>query len=224
MLIGVRNPRLASIGLASYLHRQAPRAGIDPTAVVDATASIAPSAYIGPHVYVGRDCNIGPDSIIHAGVRLYPETQIGARVILHAGVVAGVDGFGYERDSEGHLHKFPHTGRVVIEDDVEIGANCCIARGALDDTRIGRGTKLDSLVHIAHNCKIGEDSLLTAQTMLAGSVTIGARVWLSPGCRVLNSTTIGDDAIVGMGANVMADVAAGATVVAPSARAPLGRR
>lgn len=223
-LIGVTNPRLAFIRVASRLHDRSPPPGVDRTAIVDPTASIEATAYIGPHVVIGKGCTVGADSVLHAGVCLYPDTKIGARVTLHAGVVVGVDGFGFERDGSGKLHKFPHIGGVVIEDDVEVGANCCIARGALDDTRIGRGTKLDGLVHVAHNCRVGPDSLLTAQTMLAGSVTVGSRVWLSPGCRVLNGTTIGDDAVVGMGANVMADVSPGATVVAPPARTPLGRR
>jgi len=223
-LIGVANPRLAFIWIASRLHDRRPPAGIDPTATVDPTASVDPTAHIGPHVVVAANCKIGANSVLHAGVHLYLDTRIGERVVLHAGVAVGVDGFGYERDGSGKLHKFPHIGGVVIEDDVEVGANCCIARGALDDTRICRGTKLDGLVHVAHNCQVGPDSLLTAQTMLAGSVTVGARVWLSPGCRILNGTKIGDDAVVGMGANVMTDVAPGATVVSLPARTPLGRR
>lgn len=223
-LVAVANPRLAFIRVASRLHADAAAPGVDPTAVVDASARIDPTARIGPHVVVSRNCEVGAQSVLHAGVCLYANSRIGARVVLHAGVVVGVDGFGYERDGTGRLHKFPHIGGVVIEDDVEVGANCCIARGALDDTRIGRGSKLDGLVHVAHNCQVGPDSLLTAQTMLAGSVTVGARVWLSPGCRVLNNTTIGDDAVIGMGANVLSDVGAGTTVVAVPARAPLGRR
>jgi len=223
-LIGVENPRLAFIRVAGHFHTRPVVSGVDPTAVIHPTARIDATAHVGAHVAIAAHCQVGAHAVLHAGVCLYPETRIGARVILHAGVVVGVDGFGYERDAAGALHKFPHIGGVVIEDDVEVGANCSIARGALDDTRIGRGTKLDCLVHVAHNCKVGPDSLLTAQTMLAGSVTIGARVWLSPGCRILNNTIVGDDAVIGMGANVMADVASGATVVAVPARSPLARR
>jgi len=223
-LVAVDNPRLSFIRVASRFYEPPLQPGIHPTASVSEGAFVDPTSCIGALVTVGKNCRVGARSVLHSGVHLYPNTSVGDRVILHAGVVVGVDGFGYERDATGKLHKFPHVGGVTIEDDVEVGANCCIARGALDNTVISKGTKLDGLVHVAHNCQVGPDTLLTAQTMLAGSVTIGARVWLSPGCRILNNTTIGDDAVVGMGANVMADVGPGATVVAPPARSPLGRK
>ena len=221
-LIAVENPRLAFMRVAARLFDRKAPVGIHATAVIHPASRIDPTASIGPLVTVGANCEVGARSVLHSGVCLYPNSRIGADVILHAGVVVGADGFGFERDSSGALVKFPHLGGVVVGDDVEIGANSCVDRGTLGDTIIERGAKLDNLVHVAHNCVVGQGSLLTAQTMLAGSVTVGPRVWLSPGCRILNNTTIGSGATVGMGANVMSDVAPGATVVAPPARTPMG--
>src|SRR5256885_1231922 len=122
---------------------------------------------VGRGVRLGRECEIYPRVTIYAG------TTLGDRVIVHAGAVLGSDGFGYVRDSKsGRYEKFPQVGRLVIEDDVEIGANTTIDRGALDETRIRRGAKLDNLVHIGHNCDIGEDVVIAAQTGLSGSIVL----------------------------------------------------
>lgn len=223
-LIVVDNPRLSFIRAVTALFVKPIRPAIHVSSHIHDTASVHPSAHIGPNVSIGENCVVGADSILHANVCLYPNSRIGARVVLHAGVVVGVDGFGFERDPSGELNKFPHIGGVVIEDDVEICSNCTIARGALDDTRIGQGTKLDCLVHVAHNCQVGAHSLLTAQTMLAGSVTSGDGVWFSPGSRILNGIKIGPNATIGMGAVVMSDVPEGATVISPPARAPMGSK
>lgn len=221
-LIFVRNPRLSFVKVLAAFVRPPPD-GIHPTAVIDDSAKVDASASIGPNVVIGSGCSVGPRTVFHAGVVLYPNSRVGARVILHAGVIIGGDGLGFERDEEG-WRKFPHIGGVVIEDDVEIGANSCVDRGALEDTIIERGAKLDNLVHVAHNCRVGAHAVLTAQVMLAGSVTVGSNAWLSPGARVLNKIKIGAGATIGMGANVMGDVAPGTTVVAPAARAPMGKR
>ena len=122
---------------------------------------------IGTGVIIGRECEIYPNVTIYSG------TRIGDRVIVHAGAVLGSDGFGYVRDRKsGHYEKFPQVGRLIIEDDVEIGANATVDRGALDETRIRRGAKIDNLVHIGHNCQIGEDVVIAAQTGLSGSIVI----------------------------------------------------
>jgi UDP-3-O-[3-hydroxymyristoyl] glucosamine N-acyltransferase len=223
-LIVVSNPRLSFIRAATaLLHKPLP-AEIHPSARIHPTARVDASVHIGPNVTVGENCAIGPGCVLHANVCLYPSSRLGARVVLHSGVAVGIDGFGFERDSLGKLHKFPHIGGVVIEDDVEIFSNCTIARGTLDDTRVGRGTKIDCLVHVGHNCQVGAHCLLTAQTMLAGGVTSGDGVWFSPGSRILNGLKIGPDATIGMGAIVMSDVPEGSTVIAPAARSPLGAK
>jgi UDP-3-O-[3-hydroxymyristoyl] glucosamine N-acyltransferase len=223
-LLRVENPRLAFVRVAQHFFGRQPVHGVHPTAIVDPSAKVDPSAEIGPNVVIGANCEVGAHSIIHANVVLYAGSRLGQRVVVHSGTVIGVDGFGFERDATREPQKFMHLGGVVIEDDVEIQANCCVARGALGDTRIGRGSKLDCLVHVAHNCQVGKRNLLTAQTMLAGSVVSGDDVWFSPGCRILNNTRIGSNAVIGMGAVVMTEVPEGATVVASPARAPMGKK
>ncbi|HUA13698.1 MAG TPA: UDP-3-O-(3-hydroxymyristoyl)glucosamine N-acyltransferase [Verrucomicrobiae bacterium] len=158
---------------------------IDPSAMVGAGARIGERAIVGAHAKIGDSTRVGAGCVIGAGVHIgsscelypnvttYPGTSLGNRVIVHAGAVLGSDGFGYVRDrATGHYEKFPQVGRLVIEDDVEIGANTTIDRGALDETRIRRGTKIDNLVHIGHNCEIGEDVVIAAQTGLSGSIVI----------------------------------------------------
>ena len=147
---------------------------------------------IGAGVKIGRDCEIYPN------VTIYPGTTLGDRVIVHAGAVLGSDGFGYVRDRKtGHYEKFPQVGRLVIEDDVEIGANATIDRGALDETRIRRGAKIDNLVHIGHNCQIGEDVVIAAQTGLSGSIVIengvvlGGQVGIGEHARIEEGVMLG---------------------------------
>lgn len=194
MLIS-NHPKLAFARAARILH-ESPRAqvrtgSVHPTAVIHPSASIGTSvsidayAVIGEEVQIGSGSRIGAGCMIAAGVKIgamceiypnasvYSGTTIGDRVIAHAGVVLGSDGFGYVRDRQtGHYEKFPQIGRLVIEEDVEIGANATIDRGALDETRIRRGTKIDNLVHIGHNCRIGEDVVIAAQTGISGSVVV----------------------------------------------------
>ena len=134
---------------------------------------------IGSGCVIGAGVIVGPDCEIYPNVTIYPGTRLGSRVIVHAGAVLGSDGFGYVRDRKtGHYEKFPQVGRLVIEDDVEIGANATIDRGALDETRIGQGTKIDNLVHIGHNCQIGQNVVIAAQTGLSGSIVIEKSVVL----------------------------------------------
>ena len=188
------HPKLAFARAAQILRADAGSRGergvhstavVDPTAtlasgvVVDASAVIREGAQIGADSHIGSGCAIGAGVMIGFGceiypnVTVYPGTTVGSRVIVHAGAVLGSDGFGYVRDRKtGHYEKFPQVGRLVIEDDVEIGANATVDRGALDETRIRRGAKIDNLVHIGHNCQIGEDVIIAAQTGLSGSITI----------------------------------------------------
>ena len=150
-----------------------------PGVLVEARAVIAEQAQIGENTRIGAGCaigagvKIGRDCEVYPNVTMYPGTTLGHRVIVHAGAVLGSDGFGYVRDrASGHYEKFPQVGRLVIEDDVEIGANATVDRGALDETRIQRGAKIDNLVHIGHNCQIGQDVVIAAQTGLSGSIVI----------------------------------------------------
>ncbi|MCA3268391.1 MAG: hypothetical protein ING19_20200, partial [Azospirillum sp.] len=215
--IATRQPRLAFARILTAMRDAARPRGIHPDATVDPAAKIDPSAYVGACAVVGR-CEIGPASVVHAGCVLYDGVRIGARVTVHAGSVLGADGFGYERAEDGTMQKFPHIGGVIVEDDVEIGANACVDRGSLDDTAIRRGAKIDNLVHIAHNVEVGEDCVVIAHAMIGGSVRLGPRAWVAPSASILNGLEVGADAVVGLGAVVVKPVAAGAVVKGNPAR------
>jgi UDP-3-O-[3-hydroxymyristoyl] glucosamine N-acyltransferase len=216
--IEVAKPKLAFALIAEALH---PRRKRDPlvheTAIVAHNADIDLTVYVGPNVAVGENTRIqsgtelhagaslgdnvviGHDCVIHPNVVIYDNVTLGDGVILHAGVVVGADGFGYVRDDVAH-HKFPQIGTVTIEDDVEIGANTTVDRGALGQTRIGRGTKIDNLVHVGHNVDIGERVIIAAQTGISGSVIIeddviiGGQVGFGDHIRVQSGAVIGSKA------------------------------
>ena len=172
----LHQPGSATVHASAVIHASAILAS---GACVEAHAVIGGGVQIGQDTHIGSGCavatgvTIGSGCQIYSNVTIYPGTKLGDRVIVHAGAVLGSDGFGYVRDGKtGHYEKFPQVGRLVIEDDVEIGANATIDRGALDETRIRRGAKIDNLVHIGHNCDIGEDVVIAAQTGLSGSIVI----------------------------------------------------
>jgi len=160
--------------------------------VIGEGTSIGAGSVIGPDVKVGRDCRIYPN------VTIYPKATLGDRVVVHAGAVLGSDGFGYVRDrTTGRYEKFPQIGQLVIEDDVEIGANSTVDRGALDATRIGRGTKIDNLVHVGHNVDVGEDVVIAAQTGLSGSAVVENNVVLGGQVGIADHVRIEAGAILG---------------------------
>jgi UDP-3-O-[3-hydroxymyristoyl] glucosamine N-acyltransferase len=167
---------------------------IGATAVIGDDASIGAGSRIGAGAVLGRVVSVGQDCLIHPRAVLYPGTTLGDRVVVHSGAVLGADGFGYVRDpATGAYIQFPQQGTLVIEDDVEIGANSTIDRGALKETRIRRGTKIDNLVHVGHNCDIGEDVILVALTGISGSSSVGK------GAVIAGQVGIGDHAHVGPG-------------------------
>ena len=220
-LIRVSEPRAAFARVLEALY-PAPSfpPGIHANAVVAETAVIAADAHIGAHVSIGahtvvaagcviRDgCVIdehvvlGPDTVLHPNVTVYARVRIGARVIVHANCVIGADGFGFAL-VEGRYRKFPQVGTVEIQDDVEIGAGCCIDRAALGITRIGRGTKLDNLVHVAHNCVLGEDVVVAAQTGFSGSVTVGDHAVIGGQAGIGEKARIESRAVVGGKAGIL---------------------
>jgi UDP-3-O-[3-hydroxymyristoyl] glucosamine N-acyltransferase len=217
-VIEVANPKLAFALIGAALHPRPHREPtIHPSSVVAETADIALTAYVGPNVCVGEythvgtntrleagvvlgaNVTIGDDCVLHPNVVLYDGVSIGNNVILHVAVCLGADGFGYVRHDLGY-QKFPQIGTVVIEDDVEIGAHTCVDRAALGRTRIGRGTKLDNMVHVGHNCDIGERVVIAAQTGISGSVVIeddaviGGQVGFGDHTRVQKGAIIGSKA------------------------------
>ncbi len=187
-----------------------PGAVIGPRAEIGSGTRIGPNAVIGPDVRIGRDCSIGP----HASV-LY--ALIGDRVILHAGVKIGQDGFGFALGEKAHT-KLPQIGRVIIQDDVEIGANATIDRGALVDTVIGEGTKLDNLVQVGHNVTIGRHCVVVAQTGISGSTTLGDFVLIGGQVGIAGHLSIGAGAQIAAQSGIVRDVTAGARLAGTPAR------
>ena len=224
MLIRVANARIAfAKALGLFFPEPVLPAGIHPTAVVAASARIDPAAHIGPHCVVGENARIGPRSALHGGnhvgancqigedvtlfpnVTLYPRTEIGHRVRIHSGTVIGSDGFGYVQDNGVH-RKVPQIGNVIIHDDVEIGANVTVDRGALGPTVIGKGTKMDNLVQIAHNVVIGEHCLVISQVGIAGSTKVGNYVILAGQVGVAGHLRIGNRVAVAAQSGVMNNI------------------
>lgn len=212
------NPRLAFIRVLRRFFAPPRPVGIHPTAVVDEGANIASSAYVGPMTTIGAGCSVGEGTVIRAGVHVYPGCSIGADCTIDCGAVIGADGFGYERDEDGVPVLFPHLGTVVIEDDVEIGANASINRGALGETRIASHARIDDMVYIAHNVQVGEGAMVVAMTSIAGGARVGERTYLAPSAAISNAVRVGAEATVGLGAVVLSDVAAGAVVAGNPAR------
>jgi len=225
------NPGLHFARAVALIHPVArPEPGVHPTAQVDPSAEVDPKASIGSHCSVGPRCRIGAGSVLHPQVALYADVAVGAdctlhsrvvvregcrlgdRVVLQPGVIIGADGFGYVFDESGGWEHVPHTGAVVLEDDVEIGANSTIDRSLLGDTRIGRGTKIDNLVMVGHNCEIGEHSVIAAQVGMSGSSTVERRVVMMGQSALAGHLTVGEGAFVGARAGVASDVPPNARV------------
>ena len=210
-------PKLAFARAAELLHpREKDRSGIHSTAIVDSSAklangvSISPNTVVGAGVAIGERTTIGPNCVIGSGVRMgahctiksnvtiYPRTELGDRVIVHSGAVLGSDGFGYVRDrTTGKYEKFPQIGRLVIGNDVEIGANSTIDRGALDETVIADGVKIDNLVHIGHNVSVGKNVVIAAQTGVSGSAVIEDNVVVAGQVGIADHVRIEEGAILG---------------------------
>lgn len=193
-----------------------PEASVAPDACVEAFAVVEAGAQVGSGAWVGPGCHLGPRSSVGAGTRLvshvtlYADCAIGARGLIHAGTRIGSDGFGFVSDAAGH-HKIPHVGRVVVGDDVEFGANCTIDRGSIDDTVIGDGTKLDNLVHIGHNVRVGRRCLMAAGVVIAGSARLEDDVRVAGQAAIGGHLTVGRGATITAKAGVLKDVPAGAT-------------
>jgi UDP-3-O-[3-hydroxymyristoyl] glucosamine N-acyltransferase len=214
--------------IAEFAPRYRPAAGIDPGAFVHSTAAVDPSASVEAGARVGPGCRVGANTVIasgailvayvevgrdgwiHSGAILREDTRVGDRVVLQPGVVLGGDGFGYVPDAKGRPVAMAQRGCVVIEDDVEIGANTTVDRATLDETRIRRGAKIDNQVQIAHNCDIGEEALIVAQTGLSGGTVVGRRAILMAGVGTTGHLTIGEGAFIGARSGLHHDVAKGA--------------
>ncbi len=212
-LILVDNPRLAFIRIVNRLKNKKEEEkkmfiGISPTAVISESAKIGSNCHIGNFVVIGDNCSIGDNTVIADRVSLVQNCDISRDCVIQSGATIGSDGFAFERDHDSlDLEGFPHLSGVRIGNNVEICANTSIARGSLSDTVIGDGTKLDALVHVAHNVVIGRNCELTAGTIIGGSTTIGDTSWMGLNCTLKNKINVGSRVIVGCGAAVIKDVA-----------------
>ena len=219
--VAVRHPRLAFIRAAGALHPpRAAHPGIHPTALIAVDVRLGPDVSVGPYVviepgasvgaetrlgagvFLGEGVALGSRCVLHPRVSIYPGVQVGNRVVLHAGVVLGSDGFGY-LFAEGRHHKFPQLGGLIIEDDVEIGSNSTVDRGSLGTTLIGEGSKIDNLVQVAHNVRIGRHVIVAAQTGISGSTEVGDGVVMGGQVGIGDHVRIGDGAVIGGGAGIL---------------------
>jgi UDP-3-O-[3-hydroxymyristoyl] glucosamine N-acyltransferase len=220
-IVRVEEPRSAFARVLRALYASpTSEASIHPTAMIAETAQVSPECSIGPYVsirdqsviergcriadgcFIGSAVHMGENTILHPNVTIYDRVRVGANVILHSGCVVGADGFGFVLTGD-HYERFPQVGTVMIEDDVEVGANCCIDRAALGTTRIGRGTKLDNLVHVAHNCDIGRHVLVAAQTGFSGSVTVGDYAVIGGQTGIGEKARIEANAVIGGKAGIL---------------------
>jgi UDP-3-O-[3-hydroxymyristoyl] glucosamine N-acyltransferase len=230
-LLRVDDPKKAMLDALKLLNRK-PRLiqpGVHETAVIHGDVQIPELIEIGAHVVIEQgvklgegviiqsnsvimsDSTIGSGTHIYPGVFIYPESIIGKKCIIHSGVVLGSDGFGFAADETG-VHKIPQTGNVILGDNVEIGANCAIDCGSIGPTSIGDGTKLDNLVHIAHNVRIGKNCFITAQNAIAGSTTIGDRVQMGGQAGIVGHLTVGNDVSIASRGGVTRDIPDGQMV------------
>jgi UDP-3-O-[3-hydroxymyristoyl] glucosamine N-acyltransferase len=235
-LIRVSNPKLSFLLVYNAFHPEtSAETSVHPSAVIADSVTLGKHVLIGAHVSIEEDVTIGDHTIIENGcvikknctignachlfphVTLYENTVLSHHVRLHGGTVVGADGFGYVKDKS-VIHKFPQLGKVIIEENVEIGANTTIDRGALSDTVIGAGSKIDNLCQIAHNVKLGKNVIIAAQSGIAGSTIVGDNVTISGQVAITNNVTIGKNAVIGGKSCVISDVAENTTVWGMPAR------
>ncbi len=230
-LLKARDPYYAFTQALVILHghRKHPHAGIHPRAHVDPTAAVGegtviyPGVYVGPRAKVGRDCTLYPNAVV------YDDCILGDRVTVHAGAVIGVDGFGYAthagEDKVAMHHKIPQTGNVVLEDDVEIGANCTVQRAAMGSTVIGKGTKFGDLISIGHGVRIGAHGLLVGLNAVAGSTTVGHHMIMGGQAGIAGHLKLGDNVTIAAQAGVMSAIKDQTTVLGtPAMDAAHGRK
>jgi UDP-3-O-[3-hydroxymyristoyl] glucosamine N-acyltransferase len=217
-LIFVDNPRLVFVQLMNIIIKKGNMPVISTNSSISDSAKLGVNCSIGDFVKIGDNCVIGNDTVIGDGVRLVQNCSIGNNCIIQPGVVVGADGFAFERHPSGKLERFPHIKGVKIGNNVEICSNSSIARGSLSDTIIGEGTKLDALVHVAHNVVIGENCELTAGTIIGGSTVIGDMSWTGLNSTLKDNIKVGKNVVIASGASVIRDVQDGDIVAGVPAK------
>ena len=208
-LVDSMKPKKQGVSAKSDVHESAKigeNVYIGAFVVIGAGVEIGDNVQIYPNTFIDDNVTIGEGTVIYAGVKIYEGCRVGKHCVLHAGAVVGSDGFGHAPDAEGHYHKIPQIGNVVIEDDVELGANTTVDRATMGSTIIRRGVKIDNLVQVAHNVEIGEDTVIAAQSGIAGSTTIGRRCMLGGQVGISGHITIADGSIFGAQSGVPSNI------------------
>ena len=198
--IRVDNPRLAFAQIAEHFFVEKPEPGIHPTAIIDGTATVDSSATVGPYCVIGPRCSVGADAVLHTHVSLAKDVHVGPECVLWSHCVLGEDGFGIERESGKIQKRLPHFGGVVLGRGVHIGNFAAIAGGTIEPTRIGDGTMIDNLVHIAHNVHTGKNCQIIACAEVSGSVRLHDNVTIAPNATVIQKIEIGENSLLGLGA------------------------
>lgn len=206
VMLHVKEPRRAFGEIVSHFCPEEHKTGISEKAVIHPTVIIGKGVYVGPGTVIGEHCRIGDGTVIDANVTIYRRVTIGKSCHISSGAVIGADGHGYVLDGNKKYQKVRHIGNVVIGDNVDVGANSCIDRGVLDNTRIGDNTKIDNLVQVAHNVTIGQNCIITAGVIIAGSSSVGDNCWIAPGAVINNGISIADHNQVGMNSVVYRSV------------------
>jgi UDP-3-O-[3-hydroxymyristoyl] glucosamine N-acyltransferase len=204
-IIIVENPKLTFLRIVNKFFEEKIKFQIHPTAIIHPEAKISENCHIGPFNYIGR-CEISEGTVIQSNCFINDNVTIGKNVIIDTGTVIGNDGFGFQRNKDGVLEKFPHIGGVIIKDNVEIGSNSSIDRGSLGYTIIEEGSKIDNLVHISHNVKVGKHCVIIANTVIGGSTVIGDYSWVSPSVTILDQLSTGNKVTIGVGAVVTKNI------------------
>ncbi len=216
-LVLVDNPRLFFAAVLRVFLVEKPKPQIHTTAIIHPEADIHPNVYIGPYTVIGRS-KIDEGTVIHGHVFVYDNCIIGKNVTIFAMCTVGAEGFGFERTPDGKLEKFPHVGRLIIEDDVEIQAQCNLDLGTLGDTVIGEGTKIDTGCHLGHNSKIGKNCVIAAHTMVGARVIVDDYAWIAPQTTFQSDVSLGKHSFVGTASLLTKDVPPGLTVAGSPAR------
>ncbi len=217
VLIVVSDPKVALAQIGNHFFVEKITPSIHPTAIIDPEAQIGENVYVGPYTVIGK-AKIGAGSVIDSNVRIFDDVTMGSNCNIKTGAVLGGAGFGFEKDKNGNRFRFPQIGSLIMGDDVEVGANTCIDRGALSDTIVGNHVKINNLCHIAHNNVIGDNVEITGCVNISGGNIIEDNVWISPNASLVGYVHIGKNAVVGMGAVVVKDIPEGETWVGNPAR------
>ena len=204
--IVVENPRRTFQEILTKFFVEKLEAKIAETAKIDKSVQLGKDIFIGENVVIEKNCIIGNNTIVQHNTTIFKDTKIGKNVVIGANNTIGGIGFGYEKDENGEFQLIPHIGNVVLKDNVEIGNNTSIDRAVLGSTILEENVKVDNLVHIAHGVQIGRNSVIIANSMIAGSVKIGENSWIAPSASILNQKSIGNNSLVGMGAVVLKNV------------------